>query len=59
MTEYARVELRDLARKMIYLEAAAQLALERGDTLKARQLWFRRVQVCSERSAKLREYWRR
>ena len=59
MTEYARVELRELARKMISLEKAAKLAIERGDVPTAQQLWFRRVQICSDRSRKLREYWRR
>jgi hypothetical protein len=59
MTDYALVTLRDLARKMIALEARARAALEHGDDLKARQLWFQRVQVTRERSAKLREYWRR
>jgi hypothetical protein len=58
MTEYARVELRELARRMIRLEAAARLAIERGDVGEARQLWFERVQISSERSAKLRRYWR-
>jgi hypothetical protein len=59
MTDYALVTLRDLARKMISLEAKARAALDHGDALKARQLWFQRVQVSSLRSAKLREYWRR
>jgi hypothetical protein len=59
MTDYALVTLRDLARKMILLEAKARAALEHGDDLRARQLWFQRVQVTRLRSAKLREYWRR
>jgi hypothetical protein len=59
MTDYALVTLRDLARKMITLEARARAALDHGDDLRARQLWFQRVQISSERSAKLREYWRR
>jgi phage shock protein A len=57
MTEYAIVQLRELAKKMIYLEHAARQALERGDAAAARQLWFERVQITSLRSAKLREYW--
>jgi hypothetical protein len=59
MTDYALVTLRDLARKMIVLEAKARAALAHGDDLRARQLWFQRVQISTERSAKLREYWRR
>jgi hypothetical protein len=59
MTDYALVTLRDLARKMITLEAKARAALEHGDDIRARQIWFQRVQVTRERSAKLREYWRR
>jgi hypothetical protein len=59
MTDYALVTLRVLARKMISLEARARAALDHGDDLRARQLWFQRVQISSLRSAKLREYWRR
>jgi hypothetical protein len=59
MTDYALVTLRDLARKMIVLEARARASLAHGDDLKARQLWFQRVQITTLRSAKLREYWRR
>ncbi len=59
MTDYRGKSIRDLARKMIVLEARARAALDHGDDLKARQLWFQRVQISSERSAKLREYWRR
>jgi hypothetical protein len=44
---------------MIVLEAKARAALDHGDDLKARQLWFQRVQITTLRSAKLREYWRR
>jgi hypothetical protein len=57
MTDYAIVQLRELAKKMIFLEHAARQALERGDQVAARQLWFERVQITSLRSAKLREYW--
>lgn len=51
--------LERLARKMIFLEHAAELAVRRGNTIEAQEFLEVREQIATDRSQLMRDLWAR